>query len=510
LRAVARPVGLAGNLEAKPLKEILIRWLLACGCFALLLYFFSPPWAAFRAWSRVPDLGGMVEVRRGVSVLQQVAHPGAPVADALHGGIQWRLLFPVIGKVLALPPAVLFGLAHVGCVAVLGFIITVLRRRGAAWTESVLAALTLGAGSWYFASVCWLGYFDSWLVLALLIVAFAQSPRSVWLACLWAPWVDERFVLAAPLALLCRALLLARSPAAAAWREKLKQEFSVPAALLLAFVLVRLGVLASLSGPQATVGGYWGTLNAGEAPWTRMAFGIWEGLRTAWFFVGAAVVLGWRQRGWAAALAVAVLGVMVVGLATAQDFSRSMMLVLPVALLGVVLAVEAARWRLVTLQVCAAVALLLPAHLVMSNAVNPVSSLAHELASLQSPPAAIMPEIYELRAIHAMEQGKFAQAEADLTLAIKLADNPVGPAKQRGVLYATAGRWADAKRDFVLMTEHAPESPDAWFFRAQAEQALGEGEAARADIEHALGLAPPEWSSRPDVTRFLTRLGMRK
>ena len=38
---------------------------------------FSPSWAAFSLWSRVPEMSGLLEVRRGASVLAQVAHPGA-------------------------------------------------------------------------------------------------------------------------------------------------------------------------------------------------------------------------------------------------------------------------------------------------------------------------------------------------------------------------------------------------------------------------------------------------
>jgi hypothetical protein len=40
----------------------------------------------------------MIEVRRGASVLKQVAHPGAAISDPLHAAIPWRLLFPVAGR----------------------------------------------------------------------------------------------------------------------------------------------------------------------------------------------------------------------------------------------------------------------------------------------------------------------------------------------------------------------------------------------------------------------------
>ena len=54
---------------------------------------------------------GLLEVRRGASVLAQVKHPGAPITDTLHAAIQWRLLFPLIGHFLSLPPAAVFAFA---------------------------------------------------------------------------------------------------------------------------------------------------------------------------------------------------------------------------------------------------------------------------------------------------------------------------------------------------------------------------------------------------------------
>ena len=129
-----------------------------------------------------------------------------------------------------------------------------------------------------------------------------------------------------------------------------------------------------------------------------------------------------------------------------------------------------------------------------------------ELAVLESPPAVAMPELYELRAIHKMERGEFADADADLAFAIKLSDNPASPARQRGILAASQGHWADALRYFSLTAEHDAQNPDAWFMCAQAHLALGHQPDARTAMERALGLAPSDWNTRPDVARFLAKL----
>lgn len=483
-----------------PPREHLHRWLLALGVFALLIVFFSPAWGAFRLWSRVPEMGAMIEVRRGVAVLAQIENPGAPPADELHRAIQWRLLFPLIGRALHLPPVLFFGLAHLGAALALAWMITLLRRAGLAWKETGLVAIILGAASWFFTSTGWLGYFDSWLALALLVAAFAERRWLVWLACVIAPWIDERFVAAAPLVLLCRWL---HRPA----EVTVRRDALVPAAILAAFLAVRLGLLAPRSGEGATVGSYLAVRDYLDAPLSRLALGVWEGLRAGWAFVAVAIALLWSRPGHALALAAAAVVLAALGFATAQDYSRSITMLLPVAMLGALLAAAARpAWLPPTLRVAAVVALLVPAHHVMNDRVTPIFNLHHALDALDNPPAAAMPELYELRALHAMGRGEFARADADLALAIRLASNPASPAKQRGILAATQGRWSDARTYFALMAEHAPSDPDAWLMCSQASLALNELVRARTEIDRALGLAPPDWKTRPDVARVLAKL----
>jgi Flp pilus assembly protein TadD len=142
----------------------------------------------------------------------------------------------------------------------------------------------------------------------------------------------------------------------------------------------------------------------------------------------------------------------------------------------------------------------------MNDLVNPIFNLQHELHALDHPPAIAIPEFYELHAIHEMERGEFAQADRDLALAIKLSTNPASPAKQRGILAASQGRWPDARANFAVMAEHDPQNPDAWLMCAQASLALGQPAEARTEIDRALALAPADWKTRPDVARFLAKL----
>lgn len=482
--------------------------MLALACFTLLGLCFSPPIGAFLAWSRLPEAQALLEVRRGAAVLQQVANPGAPIQDTLHGVIQWRLLFPVLGHVLGLPTPVFFALSHLGILALLGFVVTLFRRRGLGFGESFAALLMLGAGSWFFTSMGWLGYFDAWLALGLLLVAFAQSTWPVWLACLWAPWVDERFVIAFPLALFCRHLLVGVFAGKEARKLDLRREICLPVGLVLTYAVLRLGVLPSFSGTHAKLGGYLSSQNNLKAPFSVMLWGVWEGLRAGWVLAGAAVWFLWRRsQNLGLFLALGALGLLGVGLFSAQDFSRSMTMLLPLAVLGVLVLIDAApAWRGRLLSVGAVAALALPAHHVMSDRVNPIYYLYHELYVLSHPPKLLMSEIHELEGIHSMERGDMAAAEAQLSFAIRLAENPSSALKQRGLLRASAGRWPEAKQDFAAMIECDGQNPESWFFHAQAQLVTGDAAGARADMQQALAIAPQGWSKRPDVSRFLAKL----
>jgi hypothetical protein len=446
----------------------------------------------------------MMEVRRGASVLFQVDHPGDPIPDELHGGIQWRLLFPLIARLLHLPHLILFGLPHAGCLLALTYIVTVLRRNGLEWRECGLAAVMLGAASWFIASVVWLGYFDSWVVLALLFVAFARTRWAMWGACVWAPWVDERFVLGLPLAIICawvwrvhRAELKSNS---FSWRL----DTAVPLALVAIFLVTRLVILGGRSGANATITGYLTFFDLADTQWSRVLLGVWEGLRAGWAFVVIAVILvAMRHRTHALVLCMATVVLMVTVLATAQDFSRSMMFIVPVAVLGVLLAAEFRPKELhTTLWLAFAASVFLPARLVMNDGVYSVFYLYHELGALRSPPPGIMPELLELSAVDAIERADFAKAEVDLSTALKLAPNPAHLASRRGDLYAKLGRWTEARRDYSIVIEHEPARAEAWFRRAQAAQALGDTRAARLDLERSLALGPKEWVSRPEIKKF--------
>jgi len=219
------------------------------------------------------------------------------------------------------------------------------------------------------------------------------------------------------------------------------------AVLLAGFVGLRLGILRGQSAPGATIAGYWQNLQFGEARRTR-ALGVWDGLRAGWLFVAVALFGGVMNRRHACVLGGMTGALILAGLLTAQDFSRAMTLVLPVdcsGWCGWSNCIRHGGGRCGGPGV--AVALLVPAHLVMSNYTQLIHRLDQEWAALQDPPAVLRSETYEQHARQAVERRDFPQAEIDSRWQ---SSSPTirPPERAAGIFYATVRHWAEARRDF--------------------------------------------------------------
>lgn len=364
--------------------------------FALLTLRFSPNWITFHAGLRdaKSSLSSAAETRaidreilsgysaRGFYVTQQARDLNARIDDPNHQIVRWRLLFPLVGFLLRLPGWSVLGLAHVGCaVLILAWVALGLRLNAPAGSRAYEAgcfAVIAGASAPFFSSMGLLGYYDAWLGLALLTVSTAQTRWVVVLAAVLAPWIDERFVLGLPLALAVR-FLLSDSEPAARW-QWLKLQALAPLGAVVAFSLFRLALGGS--GGSQTVGEYLDQfVFANDITLGQRLRGAWEGLRFGWVLVAMAIVGTWRvgaagRRIEAAALVVAIGFTALLGLFTALDLGRSMVLLISVLPLGWKLAARRPWWR--TFQLApwlAAAALILPAGHVVGKFVRPVDSV---------------------------------------------------------------------------------------------------------------------------------------
>lgn len=377
-----------------PRKRSLVVLVVGLVAFAVLAVRFSPNWLGYQrehqatraqvaaAAQPVVDKAftSTVGVERGRHVMRQVADLGANITDTNHKIVRWRLLFPALGHFLGLPGEVVLGFAHLGCIVFAIACCAVGFRTGGTRTDAFCLAIVAGASAPFFTSMGWLGYFDIWLALALLAVGFARSRALLLAACALGPWVDERMVVALPLALGVRWAVF--DEAASDLGTWIRRDVAPSLLLVLAFAGVRLALGGS--GGSQTVRRYLEEFVQARSyePW-RILHGAWEGLRFGWILVGYVAFEGLRalrlnrRRGWQlVGVSVAAAATTAVGLFTALDMSRSMVLVAPVVPLGWILVRRTAAWnRFHLAPVAAAAALLVPAQHVVTRFVIPVDTL---------------------------------------------------------------------------------------------------------------------------------------
>jgi hypothetical protein len=444
---------------------------LASGAFLLLVVFFSPSWVVFRAWRRAPEtFGPAVEVRRGVTVLAQAADPGAEIRDPVHRIVRWRLLVPAVAHVLRLPPAATLGLSYVGCVVALAALIALGRRgtfapaagserQALSASEAFGLAVVCGSAGWFFASTGWLGYYDSLLLLGLLVVAWSPHPAVVVAACVLTPWVDERFVLGFPLALAVR-WLVGRTSRERSRRDVLREAI-VPALAVIAFVALRLTLAGAGGSPE--VGTYASWIAFDRLTPSRLALGAWQGLRVGWSVLLAGVAAAWSRGKRRSAFALALLTATGagIGLFTSNDPARSMVLLVPLVPLGWGFA-RGVRWwsRLHAPLFLAAAALLLPAQHVVSDFTRPIWGLWREMRQLREPPPPLAAATYGAGAESAMRQGDLAGAARLAWVAVRLDPESAAAHNLMGVVLARLGRQVEAERELGAAVALDPANND--------------------------------------------------
>lgn len=421
-----------------------------------------------RAWSPgrdIPETWGNPEVNRAVDTLRQIEHPFATIQNPSNLPIQWRLLFPLVWHLLSLPIVAFFAMPFIGCLATLwGVVSIVMQRTGDLWL-AWWCAVAFAATPWFFVSTGWLTYFDSWLMLGLLAIAYAPRCWGV-VAITLTPWVDERVLFALPM---CLAIRAADAPGLSEKRRGIaRSELFVMIAAAATYVVVR-GVVAT-AVKQEISSGYlreyitWSRLGAVSA--TRWLEGAWSGLRFAWVLTVAAIVLAYRRRDtrrWVLAQAIAAVAALAACCLLAADLSRGFVIVAPLAIVGVVELwrtwPHTARWALPAM---ATLNLLTPASHVVTVFTIPIHSLPVEIRALAVPPPLFDPAYHAKQGDALLHQGKFADAEKSFTMTLQLdprrKDALLGRAIARTELGELALAIIDARE---ALTKLDPASSDA-------------------------------------------------
>ncbi len=220
------------------------------------------------------------------TALKQLQDPWAQSDSLSNAVLSWRLLFPLIWHYGRLPPLAYLAMPFLGCVFTLWLAAWLSVRRLGNWRQAWMATALFAALPWFFVSTGWLSYFDSWLMLGLLVVAFLPSRVAVALACLLTPWIDERFILALPVVVPVRMIALGRIEQCAL--RSLLMDLAVIVAASCPYLGIR--ALVWLRGDPAASGyvrQYWAEMLTVPIP--RFFLGLWSGYRAGWLMIGAAI-----------------------------------------------------------------------------------------------------------------------------------------------------------------------------------------------------------------------------
>lgn len=336
---------------------------------ALSLFFFTPC-----LWIIRQPMPGSFQWDRAITFLLQCEQPlRRDIETAMH----WRLLPPLVAHTLHLPGRTPLALPWLGAIAATAYVAVLFRRRCGDPRAILGATLTFVSTSAVIVPLGLLGLNDAWVWLGLLAVAFGRASWALPFACLLCPWVDERFVIGFPLA-----WLVARVDRG----EPVISRPLLDALWLLPYTALRLYL--SRSGATTASDATFGFLNyvlqsfASVAP--LIPLGWWFGLRAAWVGIAFAA---WNCPVSYRLPAILVLsGTLGATAMLAHDLSRSIAILVPVALLG---GFEFVRRQPALapgiLLATGLIGLLLPAAHVIHRKIQPISPLPVELIRVLRP-----------------------------------------------------------------------------------------------------------------------------
>lgn len=481
-------------------------WALSAGAAiaatAASLAFFFPRiwlWPALHA----PDqhLLEQPELHRAFFVLAQARHPWAPVENFSEKVLEWRLFFPALAHYSGLPDFLLLSLPMAGCILALSMVARWIHQATANLAAVLAGTLLCATSSWFFVSTGWLGYFDSWLILCLLLAATTTSPVLLASLGLAAPWIDERFVLALPVCLAVRAVL--QPPVGSGSSTPLLRDMCLLALGISPYLLIRAG--AELSHLRPTGQSYLQILYP-EGAWRMTTLpsllaGLWQGLRFGWLpfvaFLGiAATTRNWRL--WWVLPAVALS--LAVNLTIAADISRSASVAVPAMLAGVILAVRLRpRIAVPVILLCAAANLLFPARHVVSKFTLSIESAWVEMDRWRNPPEFASASHFHSLALEAVRAHRLDEAIRLESVAAALEPDDQEVRTSLAALMLAEG---SPSQGFALLDQVLQENPSHWqarLTRARFRLRYSNTAGARLDLDYLMQAAPPDCPERADA-----------
>lgn len=478
---------------------------------ALLVCLIFPPRFVLWRGLHIPEASFTPEVNRAVDTLNQLDAPLSSTMAPSNRVIRWRLLFPILWYNLHLPKTLFLIMPCLGCLLSLGMIAHVAYGTTQNRLLTIAITIILATSSWFFVSIGWLTYFDSWLVLGLLIVGFAQSRSVLLVAFLLCPWIDERFIIALPLCLMIRFLYFGQ--VGARDFKSIIHESLLAVSTIIFYAVFRLSLSMSCTEDHSTwyLSNQLTLSNISSVSIPHYLEGIWYGIRSGIIFVGIFIWLAYAGNSWRwrILLWMILLSTLVIGLVIAGDLSRSMAMFVPAALSGIVLMAKE-RPRLLTIAITLAllVTLLSSAKHVVSSfkTSTPINSLSKEIAMYRHPPDFLSSDYYLAKAVQSANQGKFDKALHLLDNALVL-DICLSPAYYcRASVLSIQGDLSRAIADLNKAISLEPNFEDALYLRGVLYQERNETAAAMSDFKHALQISTPDWPKRTECRERIARL----
>ncbi len=322
---------------------------------------------------------GSYEWDRALGFLQQCQNPWDPDVEA---ALRWRLLPPTVAHWLGLTGKSALIIAWLGLVTLLAQIHWTLRGLGVDRRARVATMLLVAGSGGFLTSMHWLGINDAWYLVGIVSVTLGRTWRSLVVPCLLCVWIDERFIVALPLAVICRTVRTAGDPSSESITELLRRLTVIiwPCALaLLPYGIIRISL--SVGDEDLANGWFLRTIASEFVTWLAYApLGWWMGLRAAWLplFTGVRDIASARGMT-SAALCAGAVGVTLAGsIVLASDISRTTILLLPGVLCGSISLARTVRGERL-LAAGAVAGLLLPAMHVSGRSAEPIHWLPLEL-----------------------------------------------------------------------------------------------------------------------------------
>lgn len=449
------------------------------------LSFFCPRWVTWK-----PAYWSDPIINRALDALRQLQDPWVRIENPSNKVIENRLLFPLLGYCLRLPPLVFLAIPLLGCWAVVLLMLDRLVRRTGDWLLAMFGTTVLSSTSWFFTSTGWLAYFDSWIILGLLVVTTCPARSLMVAACLLAPWADERFVLGLPVALTARTLYMRGTVFHFARRD-------VVSVLLasLPFLMFRVHAVLVNGSPEVLEHG-WLSVSA-----SRYLEGLWAGFRCVWVLIGLLLFKQLRGERPVNGVLLPLLGVatLLANFRLAADLSRGVSVLLPIAYLSLLPPARSSSvsWRRVVGGIMI-LNLLLPAHHVVAYFTTPIENVVAEYHS-GDPPHLFHAEFFLQKADRCAQRGELAAALRDIDVGLLLLSESAHLCNARSQLLCRMGNFDEA----VLAADRAllldPELAVAHFNRGIAHERQANFAAALADYGRALSLLPAESQLRQVV-----------